>query len=344
MALIDLSPDPITELIVVASKKEAREKALNTIIQWSEFSLSHPAIIALIFGCSLHLFRMGAYAFVHGSLLGFWPESILQVLAWLPEFIMPYFALRFFSLAHRASRRLWRKKVALGIERGLEIQKVSILGFARMSEARDADTGDHILRMSHYARLLAEEMGKLPEYKSYLTRSYCEEIFLSAPLHDIGKVGIMDNVLKKRGPLTHDEFEIMKMHTILGGDLLNELEIKLGYQTFYTLGKQIAYHHHQRFDGTGYPNVLGVHRAMFIDAGIGKPLQGKDIPLSARLVSLADVYDAMVSRRCYKEPIPHEQARDLILSESGKHFDPEVVDAFRRIEKDMIRIAREFSA
>jgi putative two-component system response regulator len=234
------------------------------------------------------------------------------------------------------------KRIIQGLERGNEIQKVSILGFAKISEVRDPDTGDHIIRMSHYSRMLAQEMAQVPEYVGYITRTYCDEIFIAAPLHDIGKVGIRDDILKKQGGLTMSEFEIMKMHTIIGGDLLHELELKLEWRTFYSLSKEIAYHHHQRYDGTGYPNVLGASKAMFVEPGIGKPL-AKNIPLSARIVALADVYDALVSRRCYKEPIPHDDARRLILAESGKHFDPDLVQAFLRIEPELIRVAGEFS-
>jgi putative two-component system response regulator len=306
--------------------------------------LDNPLLLSLLFGCSWHLVHMALYRAGHnGSLIGFTPNHTWGFLALLPEFIVPYVSLRLLSAVTRKQDDHWREQLVEGLERGHEIQKVSILGFAKISEVRDPDTGDHILRMSHYSRLLAEEMGKIPEYSQYVSRSYVDEIYLSAPLHDIGKVGINDEILKKRGSLTANEFEIMKMHTILGGDLLHELEMKLGFRTFYSLGKQIAYHHHQCWNGTGYPNVLGESKALFVDPGIGRPLQGKEIPLSARIVALADVYDALISRRCYKEPIPHEQARRMILDDSGKRFDPEVVKAFQRVEKDFIRVSREFS-
>ncbi len=339
MTLIDTSPAPVFK----AAETRREGRWTKPVVEFSDFSLEHPLFPALAFGVMLRFCLWGAYASTHASFPEFWPHTWVQAAYWLPGFVVPYLALRFFAVAHRASHRTWSRKVAEGLERSRELQKVSILGFARISEVRDADTGDHIVRMSHYSRLLAEEMGTLPAYREYVTRPYCEEIFLSAPLHDIGKVGILDHILKKRGPLTAEEFEIMKMHTILGGDLLNEMELKLGFRSFYSLGKQIAYHHHQRFDGAGYPNVLGPAKAMFVDAGIGKPLAGKDIPLSARIVALADVYDALLSRRCYKEPIPHEKAREMILDDSGRRFDPDVVQAFVRAEKDLLRIAREFS-
>jgi HD-GYP domain-containing protein (c-di-GMP phosphodiesterase class II) len=343
MALLDLHSTPVIPL--VAKREPALPIHWPTKIQiLYRTALDNPLLLALLFGSIWHCIHMGLYrAGHHGSLLGFTPPLPWGYLALLPEFIVPYVSLRLLSAATTKRDAHWREQLTEGMERGQEIQKVSILGFAKISEVRDPDTGDHILRMSHYSRLLAEEMGKVPENASYVTRSYIDEIYLSAPLHDIGKVGINDDILKKKGALTVAEFEIMKMHTILGGDLLHDLEMKLGFRTFYSLGKQIAYHHHQRYDGKGYPNVLGESRALFIDGGIGRPLQGNEIPLSARIVSLADVYDALISRRCYKEPIPHEQARQMILEDSGKRFDPEVVRAFQRVEKDFIRISGEFS-
>ena len=308
-----------------------------------ETVLDNPLLPALAFGIVFHLVRFGVHLAIHRTPAGFLPAAPLHWLAWLPEFAVPYVALAFIASAYRKTSESMHERILEGLERGNEIQKVSILGFAKISEVRDPDTGDHIIRMSHYSRMLAQEMSKFPEYSNYITRTYCDEIFIAAPLHDIGKVGIRDDILKKRGGLTADEFEIMKMHTIIGGDLLHELELKLGWRTFYSLSKEIAYHHHQRYDGTGYPNVLGATKAMFVEPGIGKPLQGKAIPLSARIVAMADVYDALVSRRCYKEPIPHEKAREMIVGESGRHFDPDLVQAFLRIEKDLIRVAREFS-
>ncbi|MDB5104251.1 MAG: putative sensor protein [Fibrobacteres bacterium] len=310
-----------------------------------ETILDNPLLPSLAFGLFFHAVRFVMHLALNGGPAGFLPAAAapLQYLAWLPEFLVPYAALRVISSGYRKTSESMHERILEGLERGNEIQKVSILGFAKISEVRDPDTGDHIIRMSHYSRMLAQEMAKFPEYSSYITRTYCDEIFIAAPLHDIGKVGIRDDILKKRGGLTADEFEIMKMHTIIGGDLLHELELKLGWRTFYSLSKEIAYHHHQRYDGTGYPNVLGATKAMFVEPGIGKPLKGKSIPLSARIVAMADVYDALVSRRCYKEPIPHERAREMIVGESGKHFDPDLVEAFLRIEKELIRVSREFS-
>jgi response regulator RpfG family c-di-GMP phosphodiesterase len=343
MALVDLNTPqmPPAVALKVQGFKQKWNAGLHAIYR---SALDNPLLVAILFGCLWHLVHMAMYRAAHeGSLVGFMPQSFWGYLGLLPEFVVPYASLRLLASATNRQDARWREQLIDGLERGHEIQRVSILGFAKMSEVRDPDTGDHIMRMSHYSRLLAEEMGKVPEYSQYVTRAYVDEIFLSAPLHDIGKVGISDDVLKKKGSLTADEFEIMKMHTILGGDLLHELEMKLGFRTFYSLGKQIAYHHHQCWNGSGYPNVLGESRALFVDPGIGRPLVGKEIPLSARIVALADVYDALISRRCYKEPIPHETARRMILDDSGKRFDPEVVRAFQRVERDFTRVAREFS-
>ncbi len=343
MALVDFHSSELPPVVAV-SMKELRKKSKSKLHALYRTALDNALLSALLFGSIWHLIHIALFRAGHqGSLLGFMPTQPWGFLALLPEFLVPYVSLRLLAAAKHKHEEHWREQLLGGLERGQEIQKVSILGFAKISEVRDPDTGDHIQRMSHYSRLLAEEMGKLPEYTRYVTRDYVDEIYLSAPLHDIGKVGINDDILKKKGSLTPEEFDIMKMHTILGGDLLHELEMKLGFRTFYSLGKQIAYHHHQCWNGTGYPNVLGESRALFIDKGIGRPLQGKDIPLSARIVALADVYDALLSRRCYKEPIPHEQARRMILEDSGKRFDPEVVRAFQRLEKDFVRVSREFS-
>jgi putative two-component system response regulator len=348
MTLLDLHSAPVeirtrTQLSQQLKWATFRNRIRNRISALSDASLRKPWVPSLLFGTSLHLCQLGFHLYQTQTFAGFFPSTAWGWLAWLPEYLGPYFALKFFAIAHRHAQEAWQTKVSEGLDRTQELQKVSILGFAKMSEVRDPDTGDHIVRMSHYSRILAEELGKVPAYQEYISRQYCEEIFLSAPLHDIGKVGILDHVLKKRGPLTAEEFEMMKMHTILGGDLLNELELKLGFQTFYSLGKQIAYHHHQRFDGTGYPNVLGSSQALFVDNGIGRPLKGNEIPLSARIVSLADVYDALISRRCYKEPIPHSKAREMILEDSGKRFDPEVVAAFQRCENHLIEVGDQFS-
>lgn len=223
------------------------------------------------------------------------------------------------------------------------IQAVSINGFAEITERRDPSTGKHIRRIGFYSRLLAETLAQTPKYSGVITHEYIRDIWIAAPLHDIGKVGVADAILKKRARLSLDEYEIMKMHAIIGGDLMAELERQLPYKTFYSLGKEIAYHHHQKWNGTGYPNVFttGNTQVFFVQSGVGRPLRGEEIPLSARIMAVADVYDALVSRRVYKDAFTHVQAREMILSERGEHFDPDVVDAFIKAEPQILAIAED---
>jgi putative two-component system response regulator len=217
-----------------------------------------------------------------------------------------------------------------------------VLGFTKLAEARDPDTGDHIIRIAHYSRIISDELSKTEKYKKYIDRHYVEEMFLSAPLHEIGKVGIKDEILLKEDKLTENEFEIMKMHTIIGGNIISELERKLNFRSFFTLGKEIAYHHHQRFDGTGYPNIFK-DNIMLVEKGVGEPLSGERIPLSSRIVALADVYDALISKRCYKQPLGHNESKKLVIEQSGKHFDPDVVAAFLRREREFVEVKQKFS-
>jgi response regulator RpfG family c-di-GMP phosphodiesterase len=194
----------------------------------------------------------------------------------------------------------------------------TILALAKLAEHRDDDTGIHLERMREYARIIADEMARKPNYIGYITEEYIEDIYHSSILHDIGKVGIPDAILLKPGKLTPDEFEIIKRHSTLGGDILTDIEAGIEGQTFLTLGKEIAYYHHEKWDGTGYP----------------KGLKGEQIPLSARIVALADVYDALTSERIYKKAITHEKAKEIITHANGKHFDPDVVDSFLTREED----------
>ena len=194
----------------------------------------------------------------------------------------------------------------------------TMLALAKLAEFRDDDTGTHLERIREYTKIIAEEMAKKPNYIGYITKEYIEDIYHSSILHDIGKVGIPDAILLKPGRLTPDEFELIKTHTTLGGDVITAVEAEIEGQTFLTLAKEIAYYHHERWDGTGYP----------------KGLSGENIPLSARIVALPDVYDALTSERIYKKVISHEKARKIIISEKGKHFDPDVVDSFLAREND----------
>lgn len=204
-------------------------------------------------------------------------------------------------------------------------QLATIFALAKLAEARDVDTGMHIERVRTFSKVLAEKMRDMRFHTTQLTKAFIENIYQTASLHDIGKVGTPDAILLKPGKLTHDEFEIMKNHTILGANTLAALLKRYPDNQFIRMGADVARSHHEFWDGCGYPHGL----------------RGEAIPLSARIVALADFYDAVTSRRCYHAPFSHEDARDMILEGEGKHFDPEVVAAFKSAESDFLRIHGE---
>ncbi len=193
------------------------------------------------------------------------------------------------------------------------IQDISIHALARLAETRDAETSNHLRRTREYMRTLALKLRNHPRFASFLTDRNVQLLAKSAPLHDIGKVGIPDHILLKPGRLSPEEWEIMKTHTRLGSEAIEQAERDAERPVeFLTLAKEIACYHHERWNGGGYPEGL----------------VGDAIPISARLMALADVFDALISRRAYKPPMSHGQARDIIAAERGRHFDPDMVDAF----------------
>ncbi|UAB69039.1 HD domain-containing protein [Vibrio sp. SCSIO 43132] len=203
---------------------------------------------------------------------------------------------------------------------------VAIVSLAALAESRDNETGAHILRTQEYVKALAIHLSGHPKLKEQLTPSYIDLLYKSAPLHDVGKVGIPDSVLLKPGKLTDEEFEIMKGHPQIGADALSIAEKRMGSSSFLRVAREIALTHHEKWDGTGYPNALS----------------GEGIPLSGRLMALADVYDALITKRVYKPAFSHEKAKGIILEGKGKHFDPEVVDAFLAIEEEFMAIAAQY--
>lgn len=192
-------------------------------------------------------------------------------------------------------------------------QQVTMFSMARLAESRDPETGEHLERMRRYVREIAIEMGSWPKYDGTIDSGFVEILYYSSPLHDIGKVGIPDQILLKPGKLTREEFDIMKTHTLVGGDTLKAADEEAGGNSFLMMGRDIAYFHHEKWDGSGYPYSLS----------------GEDIPLPARIVALGDAYDALTSKRPYKEPFSHEKSRDIILEAGGSHFDPDVINAFK---------------
>jgi putative two-component system response regulator len=207
------------------------------------------------------------------------------------------------------------------------IQDVMILTMASMAETRDTETGNHIRRTQSYVRALALKLRPNPRFSQILTPDYIDMLYKSAPLHDIGKVGIPDRILLKPGKLSADEFRIMKTHTTLGWAAINNAELSLGTKAeFLTMAKDIALFHQEKWDGSGYPEGRA----------------GDAIPLAARLMAVADVYDALISRRVYKLPMPHDAAAAIIVQGRGLHFDPDIADAFVEIQAEFRDIAQRF--
>lgn len=205
-------------------------------------------------------------------------------------------------------------------------QETVIFGLAKLADSRDPETGGHLDRISAYSSLLASAMRQHPDFRHLVTPTFVRLISISSALHDIGKVGVEDAILRKPGSLSQDERERMKKHTNVGEDCLREIEHRLGTSNFLQMAREIASSHHERWDGTGYP--LG--------------LAGENIPLAARIVALADVYDALASRRVYKVAFSHEVCKAIIVAEAGKHFDPRLVEVFLKVESSFRNIARQF--
>jgi putative two-component system response regulator len=191
----------------------------------------------------------------------------------------------------------------------------TILAISALTEQRDYGTGRHIDRTRVFCRLLAKELKKNSPYGEMITESFIDNIFYAAPLHDIGKVGIPDHVLLKPGELTPEEFEIIKTHTLRGARTLEKVHAKYPHNDFVSMGISLTKYHHEKWDGTGYPEGL----------------VGEDIPLEARIMAVADVYDALRHQRPYKESFSHEKSYAIVLEGEGKHFDPLVVEAFRSL-------------
>lgn len=208
------------------------------------------------------------------------------------------------------------------------IQEASIIAMAALAETRDNETGRHLQRVKLYIKELADYLSQMDKFKHTLTEEKIKLIVQSSPLHDIGKVGIPDRILLKPGPLSSEEYEVMKKHPTLGRDAILCAEKLIGgAETFLSCAREIAYSHHEKWDGTGYPQGLS----------------GENIPLSARLMAVVDVYDALTSRRIYKDAISHEKAVQTIKMDTGKHFDPFVVYAFLAVQERFKHIAKTYA-
>ena len=212
--------------------------------------------------------------------------------------------------------------------RRLELtQAVTIESLATLAEYRDPETGGHIKRTQNYVKVLAKQLKEHPRFRDELNDEVIDLLYMSAPLHDLGKIAVPDHILHKAGKLTDEEFAEMKKHTNYGHDALRITEQKLGENSFLRFAREIAYTHQEKWDGSGYPTGL----------------KGDEIPISGRLMALADVYDALISKRVYKPPFPHQKAVQIIVEGKGKHFDADVVDAFVELEETFRNIALSFA-
>ncbi len=219
-------------------------------------------------------------------------------------------------------------EVAKRMRENIEVQDVSIRALARLAEVRDPETGNHLLRTQGYVRTLAEQLRSHPRFSESLTPRLIGILAKSAPLHDIGKVGIPDHILLKPGKLTPEEWVVMKTHAKLGSDAIEAAERDAEHAIeFLATAKEIAHWHHEKWDGSGYPDGLA----------------GEAIPVSARLMALADVFDALISKRVYKEPMSVEKATQVIIEGRATHFDPAVVDAYLAGQATFVDIARRYA-
>ncbi|MCK8824055.1 HD domain-containing phosphohydrolase [Fuchsiella alkaliacetigena] len=206
-----------------------------------------------------------------------------------------------------------------------ESKTATIYALAKLTESRDKGTGKHLERTQRYCRLLASKLQEHDKYRSVIDSEYCENIYKASPLHDIGKVGISDSILLKPDKLTKEEFEIIKTHTIIGAQTLTEVKEKYTENVFINMGIDIVRSHHEKWNGNGYPDGLA----------------GEEIPLSARIMAIADVYDALRTKRPYKDSFSHEKSCEIIIRNKEKHFDPLLVEAFIALQEKFKAISTE---
>jgi response regulator RpfG family c-di-GMP phosphodiesterase len=270
--------------------------------------------------------------------LAFFSFGLWQISAWLLQLkgidLSPFFPLVTIGILYSLLTVLkyWREENRLK-KRTRELaqaQDFTILCLAALAETRDSETGGHIFRSRRFVQVLAKQLATRSKYAKILTPETIDMLYKTAPLHDIGKVGVHDAILLKPGRLTEEEFQEMKKHTVYGRQALQSAEDRFGgglKNPFLEYGKEIAYTHHEKWDGTGYPDGL----------------QGEQIPLVGRIMAIVDVYDALISKRVYKKPITHEEALSIIVGQKGTLFDPDVVESFLEIHEEFKKLSIEFA-
>jgi len=288
--------------------------ALITGIAFTVIFSRSSALLTLLSVCggAVGLWALSVLAFRSASIL---LSPVLPVLVLLANF-SSLSLLKFWSEERKTRQRT--RELALA-------QEAIIQSMASLTETRDPETGGHIKRTQNYVRLLARTLKESPKYKALLDDETIDLLYKSAPLHDIGKVGVPDGILLKPGKLSETEFEEMKRHAVIGRNAIRATERKLGNRSFLRFAHDIAYTHHEKWNGSGYPQGL----------------RGEEIPLCGRLMALADAYDALISQRVYKPPLTHEEAVRIIIKDKGTHFDPDIVDAFLSVSEEFRKIARE---
>lgn len=274
------------------------------------------------------------FAVAGAPLFGLAPAGIVLGTLWLLHHHLQGLRARLhaaeMALAEHAARTSQQRldlaaseRRVLDHERGLEAaHEATAYALAKLIEMRDPGTGAHLERVRAYVRVLTTQLAGTPQYRAAITDSFVDALYAASPLHDLGKIAIADGILLKPGKLTPEEFASMKRHTTIGARTLREASRRAGRNVFLEIGHELALYHHERWDGSGYP--FGLARTQ--------------IPLGARIVALADVYDALTSQRCYKRAFSHEEARAYVVAESGRHFDPDLVEAFLQRERDFLRI------
>ena len=287
---------------------------LACLLGWLFVSGRSLVLLATVgLSAALALLALATVAFLHAGML-------IPVAA-------PLLVLAIVSLLCVVTRQVFYRRHAQQWHKQLEnARQVTIESMSAVAETRDPETGAHIKRTQHYVRAIAQQLQRNGHYLDILTEEYIHLLFLSAPLHDIGKVGVPDSILLKPGPLTDEEWVVMRKHAEFGRQIILSAAGAIEGDNFLTIAGEIAATHHERWDSQGYP--LG--------------LQGDAIPLSGRIMAVADIYDALISRRCYKEPFPHDQSMNMMRELRGKTFDPAVLDAFLAIESEIQDIAGRF--